>query len=113
SPPSKPASPNSLTITAIRRPFAWVSSERSSVVLPAPRKPVSTVTGIRDMSTLLNGFAFEPERKSGCDEHDIWNGGGNDLIETSLRVAKAAAERRVRHEAKPDLIGYQNDWMRR
>ena len=39
SPPSNPASPNSLTITAMRRPSASVNSERSSVVLPAPRSP--------------------------------------------------------------------------
>src|SRR3954454_24268849 len=49
SPPSNPASPNSLTNTAMRRPSACVSSERSNVVLPAPRNPVSTVTGTRDM----------------------------------------------------------------
>src|ERR1700722_4003530 len=72
-PPSKPASPNSLTITAMRRPSAWVSSERSNVVLPAPRNPVSTVTGTRDISVLLNGWTFEPERKPGGDEHDIGN----------------------------------------
>src|SRR5580692_2728738 len=31
--------------------------------------------------------------------------GRDDLIEASLRVAKTAAERRVRHQAQPDLIG--------
>ena len=31
--------------------------------------------------------------------------GRHDLIETSLRVAKAAAERRLRHQAKADLVG--------
>ena len=50
-PPSKPASPNSLTMTAMRRPPASLSNARSSVVLPAPRKPVSTVTGTRFMAT--------------------------------------------------------------
>ena len=44
--PSTPTSPNSLTISARRRPFACSSRWRISVVLPAPRKPVTTVTGI-------------------------------------------------------------------
>ncbi|MCY1240211.1 hypothetical protein D9M72_530470 [compost metagenome] len=40
-----PNSPNSLTITAMRRPWALSSMWRSSVVLPEPRKPVTMVTG--------------------------------------------------------------------
>src|SRR5258707_7757711 len=107
-PPSKPASPNSLTITAMRRPSAWVSSERNSVVLPAPRKPVSTVTGIRDILRLLR-MAFQPERKPGCDEHDLRHGGRDDLVEPALRIAKRAAERRLRHQAEADLVGNEND----
>ncbi|MNH14619.1 hypothetical protein D3C79_742150 [compost metagenome] len=43
--PSMPSSPNSLTITAIRRPWALSSICRSNVVLPEPRKPVTMVTG--------------------------------------------------------------------
>ncbi len=43
--PSMPSSPNSLTITAMRRPSALSSMCRSKVVLPAPRKPVTMVTG--------------------------------------------------------------------
>src|SRR6185295_865892 len=109
SPPSNPASPNSLTITAMRRPSACVSSERSSVVLPAPRKPVSTVTGTRDIAILSLRRALQPERKPGCDEHDIGNGGGNDLIEAALRIAKTAAERRLRHQAEADFIRYKHD----
>ncbi|MCY1281449.1 hypothetical protein D9M70_302590 [compost metagenome] len=41
-----PSSPNSLTITAMRRPPALSRMWRSSVVLPLPRKPVTMVTGI-------------------------------------------------------------------
>ncbi len=41
-----PSSPNSLTITAMRRPSAFWRMWRSSVVLPLPRKPVTTVAGI-------------------------------------------------------------------
>ena len=43
--PSKPMSPNSLTSTASRRPSAFSKRWRTSVVLPAPRKPVTTVQG--------------------------------------------------------------------
>src|SRR3954454_7400073 len=109
SPPSNPASPNSLTITAMRRPSACVSSERSSVVLPAPRNPVSTVTGTRDMARFSLKSALQPERKPGRDEYDIGNGGGDDLVEAALRIAKPAAERRFRHEAKTDLVRDQHD----
>src|SRR5579859_2288827 len=44
--PSKPSSPNSLTIRARRLPFRSPIRWRISVVLPAPRKPVTMVTGI-------------------------------------------------------------------
>ena len=47
--PSMPSAPNSLTMIAIRRPPARSSTWRSSVVFPAPRKPVMTVAGIRCM----------------------------------------------------------------
>src|SRR5882757_6371507 len=110
SPPSNPASPNSLTITAIRRPSACVSSERSSVVLPAPRNPVSMVTGTRDIKFSLKS-ALQPERKPGCDEHDIGNGGGDDLVEAALRVAKAAAKRRLWHQAEADFVRHEHDGM--
>src|SRR6185295_19986501 len=109
SPPSKPASPNSLTITAMRRPSACVSSERNSVVLPAPRNPVSTVTGTRDIAKFSLRRLLQPERKPGCDEHDIGNGGGDDLVQAALGVAKAAGKRRFRHQTKADLVRHQHD----
>src|SRR3954452_18975741 len=109
SPPSNPASPNSLTITAMRRPSACVSRERNSVVLPAPRNPVRTVTGTRDIAEFSSGRALQPERKPGRDEHDIWNSGGDELVQAALRVAKAAAERGLRHHAEPDLVRHQHD----
>ena len=43
--PSTPTSPNSLMIKARRRPCAPSSRWRIRVVLPAPRNPVTTVTG--------------------------------------------------------------------
>src|SRR5579863_8188922 len=44
--PSTPTSPNSLMISASRRPPAFARRWRISVVLPAPRKPVTMVTGV-------------------------------------------------------------------
>ena len=44
--PSKPTSPNSLTMIARRRPSLCSTTWRTSVVLPAPRKPVTIVQGI-------------------------------------------------------------------
>src|SRR6185503_12925540 len=108
-PPSNPASPNSLTMTAMRRPSACVSSERSNVVLPAPRKPVSTVTGTRDIAIFSLRRALQPERKPGCDKHDVWNGRGDDLVQAALCVAKASAERRLWYQAEADLIRHEYD----
>ena len=45
-PASMFSSPKSLTITASRRPSQRSSRLRNSVVLPAPRKPATTVTGM-------------------------------------------------------------------
>src|SRR5580704_15584595 len=42
-----PISPNSLTTTAVLAPSGRASNSRIKVVLPAPRKPVTTVTGMR------------------------------------------------------------------
>ena len=44
---SMPVAPNSLTTTAVPCPSGVARKRRSSVVLPAPRKPVITVTGMR------------------------------------------------------------------
>src|SRR5258708_9612772 len=41
-----PISPNSLTSTAVRASSGRRSKLFNTVVLPAPRKPVSTVTGV-------------------------------------------------------------------
>src|SRR6202012_3482960 len=43
---TKPIWPNSFTSTAVRASSGCRSRWFSSVVLPAPRKPVSTVTGV-------------------------------------------------------------------
>ena len=45
--PSMPTLPNSLTMMASRLPLAFSKRWRTSVVLPAPRKPVMMVAGMR------------------------------------------------------------------
>ena len=42
---SRPTSPNSLTITAVRASAESTQQVRSSVVFPLPRKPVTTLIG--------------------------------------------------------------------
>src|SRR5947209_3591270 len=49
---SRPISPNSLTMTAVEAMPGSFSTWFSSVVLPLPRNPVSTVTGMRDKALL-------------------------------------------------------------
>src|SRR6516164_9034520 len=53
--PSTPSLPNSLTSTASFLPLALAIRCRISVVLPDPRKPVTTVTG-----TLASVFIRQP-----------------------------------------------------
>ncbi len=52
--PSMPISPNSLTMMAMRLPPAFSSRWRISVVLPAPRKPVTTVQGTRETEAVMD-----------------------------------------------------------
>ena len=54
--PSIPSSPNSLTTTAIRRPWLFCSRWRMRLVLPLPKKPVITVTGI--LAAIVNCSFF-------------------------------------------------------
>ena len=62
--PSKPTLPNSFTITAKRWPLL-VNRWRRTVVLPAPRNPVMTVTGSRFAMT--NYSRTTPETFTGGD----------------------------------------------
>src|SRR5258708_30460365 len=64
--PSMPTSPNSLTITARRRPCAFSRIWRTSVVLPAPRKPVTMVQGIFVRDVIGNGlqYSLDGERRN-------------------------------------------------
>ena len=39
----------------------------------------------------------------------LWNGRGDDLVQAALCVAKAAAERRLRHQAEADLVRHEYD----
>ena len=63
-----PTSPNSLTMTASRRPRAWASTWRISVVLPAPRKPVTMVQGTRASDAVIPGSPANVERRGARDE---------------------------------------------
>ena len=56
--PSMPTSPNSLTMIARRLSPAPSSRLRISVVLPAPRKPVTTVQGTRSKVWLMRLILF-------------------------------------------------------
>ena len=70
------SSPNSFSMTAIFWPCASLRMRLSSVVLPAPRKPVRMVAGIRDITSFAFGcgalranpyfgrIACAPSRKS-------------------------------------------------
>jgi len=65
---SIPTAPNSLTITAVPSPSGEARNRRISVVLPAPKKPVTTVTGIRAprsrFSLRPNGLASREGKRS-------------------------------------------------
>src|SRR5690242_9324645 len=53
---STPTSPNSFSMTAMRLPWFSDRIRLRSVVLPEPRKPVSTVTGTREGVTDMGGI---------------------------------------------------------
>src|SRR5712691_524746 len=65
---SIPTSPNSLMTMAVLAPSGVRSSSRISVVLPEPRKPVTTVTGMRAPRAVRvrrpNGNASAPAKSS-------------------------------------------------
>src|SRR5262245_49532916 len=103
--PSMPTSPNSLTMIASRLPPAFSRMLRISVVLPAPRKPVTTVQGMRDSDAVmmpfrsglerdgfipLQGFVFPRLRKS-PRLFGIVREGRDARDEAALQAAGAAA----------------------
>ena len=61
---SMPTEPNSLTISAVPRPSGVCRKRRTRVVLPAPRKPVTIVTGSRDPRAR---FCRRPKRPADCE----------------------------------------------
>src|SRR5262249_59734915 len=66
---SRPTSPNSLMTTAVSVSAGSLSRRLSSVVLPAPRKPVSTLYGIGGARRPPGGGAPAPV-------FFVWGGGG-------------------------------------
>src|SRR5688572_22940743 len=105
--PSIPVSPNSLMISASRRPLALRSKFWINVVLPAPRKPVTTVAGIfvRIWSPLL----FQFHRQSGGDEKHRIRLRRDSLIHPTGMVAKIARQLIVRHDAEADFVGHEHN----
>src|SRR6185437_16923771 len=65
---SMPAAPNSLTTTAVPRPCGVARKRLSNVVLPAPRKPVITVTGTRAPRSRLSLRPKRPAAGEGKGE---------------------------------------------
>ena len=59
-----PSEPNSLTISAVPLPSGVSRNRRTSVVLPAPRKPVTIVTGSRDPRSR---FCRRPNFPADCE----------------------------------------------
>src|SRR5439155_26482543 len=61
---SMPSHPNSLTISAVPFPSGESRKRRTSVVFPAPRNPVTIVTGSRDPRSR---FCRRPKRPASAD----------------------------------------------
>src|SRR5687767_12359383 len=83
---STPTSPNSFSMTAMRLPCFSLRMRFRSVVLPEPRKPVSTVTGTREGVTDMG----RNYRASGRSATAI-----NPLDEGIVRAGSAAGVRVV------------------
>ena len=61
---SMPSEPNSLTISAVPLPSGVSRNRRTSVVFPAPRNPVTIVTGSRDPRSR---FCRRPNLPAACE----------------------------------------------
>src|SRR5690606_27942131 len=97
-------SPNSLMISAMRRPLAFCSRLRISVVLPAPRKPVMTVAGILAVSWIAMVSALlERQRQARGDEMDVARDTCHALVQGAGMVAEGPRHGVVGHDAEADL----------
>ena len=96
--PSTPTSPNSLMMSASRRPPACASRWRISVVLPAPRKPVTMVTGVlASMRGPFRGAKLrEHERRRARD--DALAEGERPLAPGNDSVGRGGVEARGGHD---------------
>src|SRR5688572_13482590 len=100
--PSTPVSPNSLMMSAMRLPLALRSRFWIRVVLPAPRKPVTTVAGI--LPLILSVPSFQAQRQTRRHEKHGVRNLRDALVHASRVVAEGARQRVVRHDAEPDLV---------
>ena len=91
-PPSKPASPNSLTMTAMRRPPASAQQGAEQRGLAGAEKAGQHGDGntIHGETFSCDGLTLEPERKPGRDKDDI----GNAAATAWLRRPWASRKRR-------------------
>src|SRR3954470_18980262 len=99
--PSTPSSPNSLMISAMRRPRALRSRFWIRLVFPAPRKPVTMVAGVL---VVIRSLSLQIHRKTGRDEHHAIGLFGQPLVQDPGEVAKAPRQGIVRHDAQADLV---------
>ena len=88
---SMPTEPNSLTISAVPRPSGVSRNRRTSVVLPAPRKPVTIVTGSRDPRSR---FCRRPKRPAAAREK-IEDGVGHGRTSPRRARLPRSQERRI------------------
>ena len=104
---STPVSPNSFSITAIFWPCSSLRMRLSRVVLPAPRKPVRMVTGMRAMECSGGGigkvgkFSYAARSRSGMGKATCAPPPGPSGIR--LRETRAPPDGRRGAEALDDL----------
>src|SRR5262245_23883445 len=101
---SMPSSPNSLTMIASLCPPALASRCRTKLVLPAPRKPVTIVAGMRCI--LL--APLQDQGQPGGDEDNPVRKRGDLLVEPAGGITKRASERCLRHQTQPDFVGHKH-----
>src|SRR5262245_61096836 len=89
---STPTSPNSFSITAMRLPWSSLRMRLSSVVLPAPRKPVRMVTGTIcscSMEVLFRRAAILPliDPSAAVGHHPVGDPVGTQVFREVIGVA--------------------------
>src|SRR3954453_2711315 len=97
-----PTSPNSLMTTAVSAKAGSRRSRLRRVVLPEPRKPVSTVTGIR---ILFSGKARPPA----LDDHGTDDGGQDEQPAQELAERQRLAEHARGQHDRSHRLGAEDE----